>query len=77
MPRELIDIVQLCKECGVEVGTISEKKENMMLATIDHVWCEPCQAVMPASRDVAGRLTAIERETETYPRLLPQEADPR
>ena len=54
MPREMIDMVQLCKECGVEVGTISEKKENMMLATIDQVWCEPCQAVMPASRDVAG-----------------------
>ena len=72
MPGDMINIVQLCKECGVEVGTISEKKENMMLSTVDNLWCEPCQAVMPAKRDVAGRLTAIEREIETYPRLLPQ-----
>ena len=72
MPGDMINMVQLCKECGAEVGSISEKKENMMLATVDQVWCERCQAVMPASPDVAGRLTAIERETETYPRLLPQ-----
>ena len=72
MPGDMINMVQLCKECGSEVGSISEKKENMMLATIDQVWCEQCQAVMPASRDVAGRLSSIARETETYPRLLPQ-----
>jgi hypothetical protein len=68
----MINIVQLCRECGSEVGSISEKKENMMLSTVDHVWCERCQAVMPASRDVAARLKSIEREVETYPRLLPQ-----
>ncbi len=72
MPGDKIDIVQLCKECGAEVGNISEKKENMMLSTVDHLWCEPCQAVMPATRDVAGRLGSIEREVESYPRLLPQ-----
>ena len=72
MPGDMVEIVQMCKECGDEVGRISEKKENMMLATIDHVWCEPCQAEMPASRDVAGRLTSIAQEVESYPRLLPQ-----
>ena len=72
MPGDLIDIVQLCKTCGSEVGSISEKKENMMLATVDFLWCERCNAVMPASRDVAARLKSIEREVETYPRLLPQ-----
>ena len=72
MPGEMIDILQLCKECGSEVGTISEKKENMMLATVDHVWCERCQAEMPASRDIAGRLNSISREADSYPRLLPQ-----
>ena len=72
MPGDMINIVQLCRECGSEVGSISEKKENMMLSTVDHVWCERCNAVMPASRDVAARLKSIEREVETYPRLLPQ-----
>ena len=72
MPGDMIEIVQLCKTCGSEVGNISEKKENMMLATVDYLWCERCNAVMPASRDVAARMKSIEREVETYPRLLPQ-----
>ena len=71
MPGDAIAVIQVCKVCASEVGTFSEKKENLMLATVDHVWCEACKAVMPAARDIAGRGTSIAREVESYPRLLP------
>ena len=64
MPGDAIAVIQVCKVCASEVGTFSEKKENLMLATVDHVWCEACKAVMPAARDIAGRGTSIAREVE-------------
>ena len=60
MPGDAIAVIQVCKVCASEVGTFSEKKENLMLATVDHVWCEACKAVMPGRPAIspdAGRLS--------------------
>ena len=67
-PRETITVTQVCPACDAELGTFSEKKENLMLSTRDEIWCDPCQATVPAIRDVSGRQASIEREIESYPR---------
>ena len=67
-PRETITVTQVCPVCDSELGTFSEKKENLMLATRDEIWCEGCQATVPAVRDISGRRASIEREIESYPR---------
>ncbi len=73
-PRETITVTQICADCDVEVGTISEKKENLMLSLRDEVWCESCQATVAAIRDISGRRASIEREIESYPRTAELEA---
>ena len=70
-PRETVTVTQICPVCDEEVGTISEKKENLMLSTRDDVWCDSCQATVPAVRDISGRKASIEAEIESYPRSLP------
>ena len=67
-PRETITVTQVCPVCDAELGTFSEKKENLMLATRDEIWCEGCQATVPALRDISGRRASIDREIESYPR---------
>ena len=59
MPGDAIAVIQVCKVCASEVGTFSEKKENLMLATVDHVWCEACKALCrrPAISPDAGHLS--------------------
>ena len=69
MPGDTVTIVQTCGVCRTEIGTIQAKKENMMLSTKAQVWCPTCQAQRPEVRDVAGRLTTIENEKATYPKL--------
>ena len=71
MPGNMITVVQLCGVCNSEVGTFSEKQENLMLSTVDYIWCEKCQAVMSAVRDIEGREAAAVKEVESYPTSLP------
>ena len=71
MADDMITVVQLCGVCDSELGTFSAKKENLMLSARDHLWCETCQATLPAIRDIAGREASIETEVGSYPRSLP------
>ena len=71
MPGDMITVVQLCGVCNSEVGTFLEKKENLMLSTVDYIWCEKCQATMLAVRDIEGREAAAVKEVESYPTSLP------
>ena len=71
MPGDMITVVQLCGVCNSEVGTFSEKKENLMLSTVDYIWCEKCQATMPTVRDIEGREASAVKEVESYPTSLP------
>ncbi len=66
-PRETITVTQICPVCHEELGTFSEKKENLMLSARDSIWCENCQATVPAIREVSGRRASIEKEVESYP----------
>ncbi|MDO8750563.1 MAG: hypothetical protein Q7K03_05415 [Dehalococcoidia bacterium] len=69
MPGDMMNVVQMCGVCKTEIATIQVKKENMMLSTRAQLWCPTCQAQRPEIRDAAGRLTAIQQEVETYPRI--------
>ena len=71
MADDMITVVQRCTVCSSELGTFSEKKENLMLSVEDHLWCARCQATLPAFRDIAGREGSIEREVGSYPRSIP------
>ena len=70
-PRETVTVTQVCPICDAELGTLSEKKENLMLSLRDDIWCDNCQATVPAIRDISGRQASIEAEMESYPRSLP------
>ena len=65
MPGELIEINQSCSQCGIIVGTVSEKKENMMLSTQDELWCNNCGQDVLTKRDVVGRVDSIKAEVES------------
>ena len=67
MPGELIEINQSCSQCGIIVGTVSEKKENMMLSTQDELWCNNCGQDVLTKRDVVGRVDSINADVESYP----------
>tara|TARA_B100001750_G_scaffold248599_1_gene282148 strand:- start:11280 stop:11507 length:228 start_codon:yes stop_codon:yes gene_type:complete len=67
MPGELIEINQSCSQCGNIVGTVSEKKENMMLSTQDELWCNNCGQDVLTKRDVVGRVDSINAEVDSYP----------
>ena len=71
MPINEMIIVRSCGECGTEIETVTVKKDNMMLSTKELVWCPTCQADRPEVRDVAGRLKAIEKEQQSYPKAVP------
>jgi len=77
MPREEVTIVQMCGRCHDEIGTFSVNKDNMMLSTNDQIWCSKCEAYTAEVRDIAGRLSSIQREIESYPRSRPAELNPR
>ena len=64
-----VEITQTCGVCHAELGSLSVKKENMMLTTSDRIWCNHCQAEQPEVRDVTGRRTAILAEETTLPRV--------
>tara|TARA_Y100000590_G_scaffold107647_1_gene122448 strand:- start:6067 stop:6294 length:228 start_codon:yes stop_codon:yes gene_type:complete len=67
MPGELIEINQSCSQCGNIVGTVSEKKENMMLSVQDEIWCNNCGQDVLTKRDVVGRMDSINAEVASYP----------
>ena len=67
MPGELIEMNQNCSQCGNIVGTVSEKKENMMLSTQDEIWCNNCGQDVLTKRDVVGRVDSINVEVDSYP----------
>ena len=69
MPGDMVTIVQMCAVCKTEIGTFQVKRENMMLSTTAWVQCPKCQAKRPEIRDAAGRLSAIETEVATYPKI--------
>ncbi len=67
MPGDNIEVAQKCGVCGTEVGTLSVKKENLMLTSSHTVWCPRCEANTPEVRDIAGRATALETELASLP----------
>ena len=67
MAREMVEVAQKCKMCGTEIGTFSVKKENLILASRNRVWCPKCEANVLEVRDIVGRLDSIQREAESYP----------
>jgi len=71
MPKNEVNIVSSCGECGTEIETVSIKKDNMMLFTKETAWCPKCEADRPQVRDVAGRLDSIEEERKSYPKAVP------
>ncbi len=70
MPGDMIAVIQLCSVCNSEVGTFSEKKDNLMLSAVDDVWCGTCQATVSAVRDIEGREASAVKEVESYPLSL-------
>ena len=64
-----VEITQTCGVCHAELGSLSVKKENMMLTTSDTIWCHHCQAEQPEIREVAGRYAAMVEEEKTLPRV--------
>ena len=67
MAGDTVTLVQKCGVCGSELGTLEAKKENMMLFSKETIWCPQCQADRPEVRDVAERLEAIAKESESLP----------
>ena len=66
MAVDEITLVRLCGRCRAELGTITVRKENMMLCAAEPVWCPRCNAYRPELREVAGRLDSIRKEMGTY-----------
>ena len=76
MPKNEVEVVSSCAECGTEFERVTIKKDNMMLTTKELAWCSKCQADRPQVRDVAGRLKSIEEEQRSYPKAVPAEPFP-
>ena len=73
MPGDMIEIVQTCSICFTDLGTVEEKKENMMLSKNEEMWCEKCGSHVLSNRDVVGRNESIAKEIESYPpSMLPK-----
>ncbi len=71
MPKNEVNVVRSCGECGTEIETVSVKKDNMMLSSKAYVWCPKCQVERPEVLDVAGRLESIKKEQQSYPKPVP------
>lgn len=73
MPGDMLEIVQTCSRCLTYLGSVQEKKENLMLSKNERLWCEKCGSEVLANRDIAGRNESIAREIESYPpSMLPK-----
>ena len=73
MPIAEVTIVRMCAECHLEIETMTVKKDNMRLFSDEQVWCPQCNAYRGEVRDMAGRLTAIQEEIDSYPLNRPIE----
>ena len=71
MPGNEVTVIQLCGKCNTQVGTFNIKNDNLMLTSNEKIWCPKCGEDTPEVRDIAGRLEAIKRETESYPKAVP------
>ena len=67
MPGDDIEVIQICQVCNGQLGSFIEKKEKLMLSTIDYLWCEACQVTAPTRRDIGGREASVAQEIQSYP----------
>jgi len=74
MPGDEVTVAQLCGKCNRQISTFSIKKDNLMLSTKEQIWCPHCEENTREVRDISGRLEAIKREQESYPK--PEPASP-
>lgn len=70
MAEDGVLINQLCGECGNQTGSFSVKKENMMLSSIQLLWCPDCKQETPEIRETAGRKESVDEEQKSYPSSL-------
>ena len=70
MAKNEDEILQICGECKLVVGSFKVKPENRMLLSKEHIWCPHCQTYTRELRDVAARAATTETEKATYPRTL-------
>jgi len=70
MAKDGVLINQICGACGNQTGSFSVKKENMMLSSIQLLWCPDCQEETPEIRETAGRRESIGEEQRSYPSSL-------
>ncbi len=71
MPGNEVTVDQLCGKCGCRLGRFTVKKDNLMLASREEIWCPRCGENTPEIRDISGRLESIEREQSSYPQPEP------
>lgn len=68
MASENINVIQKCGLCDSHLGSFEVKKDNLMLLTKNLIWCPNCCSDVQETRDISGRVEAIDNEQETYPR---------
>ena len=71
MPGDEVTVAQLCGKCNAQLSTFSIKKDNLMLTSKERIWCPHCQEDTPEVRDIVGRLEAIRKEVDGYPKSVP------
>lgn len=74
MAADEVTVAQLCGKCNARISTFDVKKDNLMLACSDEIWCPVCGENTPEVRELAGRLESVKQEIASYPKLMP--ADP-
>ena len=70
MAADGVLVNQICGACGNQTGSFSVKKENMMLSSIQLLWCPNCQQETPEIRETDGRRESIDEEQRSYPSSL-------
>ena len=71
MAGDEVTVIQLCSRCRAELGTISVRKENMMLSSRKRIRCPHCGTETRELREVAGRADSIREELASYPENTP------
>ena len=70
MAEDGVLVNQICGKCGNQTGSFSVKKENMMLSSIQLLWCRDCKQETPEIRETAGRRESVDEEQRSYPSSL-------
>ena len=68
MASDNINVIQKCALCNSHLGSFEVRKDNLMLLTKKLIWCPNCRSDVQETRDISGRVEAIDNEQETYPR---------